>query len=109
MGEWLFPEPDPGPRNTPAARAALTQLQDGLDDAHRELIAAGRVEWVSVAADSYRRILEEVLVDVTRLNLRLADAGAAVLHHTRASDEARAAEEAACPRGFMNQVVEWIG
>ena len=110
MRELIFPEPEPhpGPRTTASARAALAQLQDGLCDAHRELLAAGRVEWVSVAADLYRGVVDDALVDVTRLNLRVADAGAAVLRHTGASDDRRAAEEAACPDGIIDQLVGWV-
>ena len=110
MGELIFPEPEPhpGPRTTASARAALAQLHDGLSAAHRDLLAAGRVEWVSAAADQYRRVVEDALVDVTRLNLRLADAGAAVLRHTGASDDRRAAEEVACPEGVVNQLVAWM-
>lgn len=90
----LWPETPAGPRTTGHARSALAAAQEALSAARGDLLAAAEVGWVSAAADHYRGLLAEAIGDASRLGVALGEAYGPVLRHTRASDEARAIDEA---------------
>lgn len=92
---WDFwPETPVGPRTTGRAQVALAAAQVALSAARSDLLAAAEVGWVSAAADRYRGLLAEAIGDASRLGVALGEAHGSVLRHTRASDEARAIDEA---------------
>ena len=90
----FWPETPVGPRTTGRALVALAGAQEALTAARRELVEAAEVGWVSAAADRYRSLLADAIGDIAQLGIALGEAYAPVLRHTRASDEARAADEA---------------
>jgi hypothetical protein len=96
---FIIPERADGPRTTPPAVVAFAAAEDALGAARSALDAASRVDWVSSAADGYRRLLSDAAQDLARLGAALGGARSPVLRHTRESDAAREAEEierAAC-------------
>lgn len=94
------PPADVGPAGdaptTRRAQHALGDLHDALVSARCELTEARDVEWVSSAAGSYRRLLDETLGDMERISRALADATDVVLRHTAAADAAQRAPGAVC-------------
>lgn len=77
------------------ARVALAAVEDCLDAARAQLLAAGGVEWVSEAALRYRTELTEVLAGISGLGARVPAARVAVLRHLDAADAARQAVDRA--------------
>lgn len=90
---WLSCEPEEVPRATPPAQVAFARAEDALASARTALDAAGQVDWVSSAADGYRRLLSDAAGDLIRFTAAVGAARYPVLRHTRASDEARQAAE----------------
>ena len=87
---------------TQRAVNALVAIDDALGRATVSLAAAATTDWVSDAAEGYRRLLGDLELEVGRLRLAVGRAGSVVLGHTRAADVARAVQTATPPQGWVD-------
>lgn len=70
------------------ARGLLGRVEDRVADARAVLGGAGRVAWVSAAADAYRARVEDGLRVLDGVGGAVDEARDAVLHHTAAAAQA---------------------
>ncbi|NCT91491.1 hypothetical protein GXB85_11085 [Cellulomonas sp. APG4] len=76
---------------TSEAQAALRQLDEQVGEAVAALRACAGVDWTGPAARGFAARVEEDLAGLARVARHVPAAGALVLRHGRAVDEARAA------------------